>query len=63
MHKFINDQIPSVFSDLIKRLDHKYPTNFSQSSFHLKRYYLTPANPDMFLYHLYNMGTLKNPPK
>ena len=38
MHKFINNQIPSIFSDLIKRPDHKYPTNFSQSSFYLKRY-------------------------
>ena len=34
MHKFINNQIPSIFSDLIKRPDHKYPTNFSQSSFY-----------------------------
>ena len=38
MHKFINDQIPSIFSDLIKRPKHKYPTNFSQSTFYLKRY-------------------------
>ena len=34
MHKFINNQIPSIFSDLIKTSDHKYPTNFSQSSFY-----------------------------
>ena len=27
MHKFINNQIPSIFSDLIKLLDHKYPKN------------------------------------
>ena len=40
MHKFINNQNPSVFSDFIKRPDHKYPTNFSQSSFYLKRYSL-----------------------
>ena len=40
MHKFINNQIPSIFSDLIKILDHKYPTNFSQSRFYLKRYSL-----------------------
>ena len=38
MHQFINDQIPSIFSDLIKRPKHKYPTNFSQSRFYLKRY-------------------------
>ena len=29
MHKFINNQIPSIFSSLIKRPEHKYPTNFS----------------------------------
>ena len=29
MDKFINNQIPSIFSDLTKRPDHKYPTNFS----------------------------------
>ena len=40
MHKFINNQIPSIFSDFIKRPNHKYPTNFSQSSFYLKRYSL-----------------------
>ena len=38
MHKFVNNQIPSIFTDFIKRPDHKYPTNFSQSSFYLKRY-------------------------
>ena len=40
MHRVINNQIPSIFSDLIKRTDHKYPTNFSQSSFYLKKYSL-----------------------
>ena len=40
IHKFINNQIPSISSDIIKRPDHKYPTNFSQSSFKLKRYSL-----------------------
>ena len=38
MHKLINNQIPSIFNDLIKGLDHKYPINSSQSSFYLKRY-------------------------
>ena len=38
VHKFISNQIPSIFSDLIERPGHKYPTNFSQSSFYLKRY-------------------------
>ena len=36
MHTFFNNQIPSMFSDFIKRPDHKYPANFSQSSFYLK---------------------------
>ena len=40
MHKFINNQIPSIFSDLIKRPDHKYPTDFLQSNFYWKRYSL-----------------------
>ena len=40
MHKYINNQIPSIFSDIIKRVDHKFPTNFSQSSCYLKRYSL-----------------------
>ena len=40
MHEFINNQITSIFSDLLKRPDHKYPKNFSQSSFYLKRYSL-----------------------
>ena len=31
MHKFSNNQIPSIFSHLIKRTEHKYPTNVSQS--------------------------------
>ena len=40
MHKFINNHIPSIFSDPIKRPDHKYLTNSSQSSFYLKSYSL-----------------------
>ena len=44
MHKFINNQIPSIFSDFIKRPNHKYPTVFSQSSFYLKRYSLSSKN-------------------
>ena len=40
MHKFISNQIPSIFSDIIKRPDYKYPTNFSQSGSYLKRYSL-----------------------
>ena len=37
MHKFVNNQIPSIFSHFIKRPDHIYPTNFSQSSIYLKK--------------------------
>ena len=40
MHKFINNQIPSISSDLMERSDHNYPRNFSQSAFCLKRYSL-----------------------
>ena len=40
MHKFNNNQIQSIVSDLIKRPDHKHPTNFSQSSFYFKIYSL-----------------------
>ena len=40
MHKFINNQIPSIFSDFIKIPDRKHPTNFPQSSFYLIRYSL-----------------------
>ena len=40
MHRLINNRIPSILSDLIKRPDHKYPINFSQSSFYLKSYSL-----------------------
>ena len=40
MHKFINNQIPSISSDLMERSDHNYPRNFSQSAFCLKKYSL-----------------------
>ena len=33
MHKFINNQIPSIFSDFIKRPNHKYPTTFQSPVF------------------------------
>ena len=38
MQKFINNQIPSILNDLIKRTDHKYPTNYPTNSIYLKRY-------------------------
>ena len=40
MHKFINNQIQSISGDPIKRPDHEYSANFSQSIFYLKRYSL-----------------------
>ena len=33
MHDFINNQIPTKFSNFIKRPEHKYPKRFSQPSF------------------------------
>ena len=36
MHKFNNQETPRIFNDLIKKLVHKYPTNFSKSNFCLK---------------------------
>ena len=33
MHDFINNQIPTKFSNFIKRPEHKYPKKFSQPSF------------------------------
>ena len=51
MHKFINNQIPSILSDLIKRPDHNYLTNFYQSNFYLKRYSLNSTK-----YYIYICG-------
>ena len=49
MHKFINNQIPSIFSDLIKKSVRKYPTNFSQSRFYFKRYSLNSAKYSIYI--------------
>ena len=49
MHKFVNNQISSIFSHLIKRLDYKYLTNFSQSRFYLKRYSLNSTKYSIFI--------------
>ena len=52
MHKFINNQILSIFSDFIKGPDHKSPTNFSHPSFYWKRHSLNSTNiifPFMYL--------------
>ena len=37
MHKCIDNQIPSIINDFIKRPDHKHSANFLQSSFYLNR--------------------------
>ena len=36
MHKFNNQETPRIFNDLIKKLVHKYPTNFLKSNFCFK---------------------------
>ena len=37
MHKFSNQETRRIFNDMIKKTPvHKYPTNFSKSSFCLK---------------------------
>ena len=36
MHKFNNQETPRIFNDLIKKLVHKYPTNFLKLNFCLK---------------------------
>ena len=36
MHKFNHQGTPRIFNDLIKKLVHKYQTNFSKSNFCLK---------------------------
>ena len=40
MHKLNNDKTPKVFNDIIKRPEHRYPTNFSNLNFSLKSYAL-----------------------
>ena len=36
MHKVNNQETPKTFNDLKKTPVHKYPTNFSKSTFYLK---------------------------
>ena len=40
MFKLNTNQAPSIFSDLIKKPDHKYPTKFSENCFSLKHFSL-----------------------
>ena len=36
MYKLNTNQVPSIFNDLIKKPEHKYPTKFSKICFSLK---------------------------
>ena len=38
MHKFNNNQVPSIFYDITKKPQYKYPTKFSSNSFCIKKY-------------------------
>ena len=38
MHKFNNNQVPSIFCDIIKKPQYKYPTKFSSDSFYIRKY-------------------------
>ena len=40
MHKFNNNETPKVFNNIIKRPEHRHPTNFSSLNFSLKSYSL-----------------------
>ena len=40
MHKFNSNETPKVFNNIIKRPEHRYPTNFSSLNFSLKSYIL-----------------------
>ena len=40
MNKFNNSETPKVFNNIIKRPEHRYPTNFSSLNFSLKSYSL-----------------------
>ena len=40
-HKLKNNQTPLIFSDIMKKTNHKYPSNFSKTYYSLKQYSLT----------------------
>ena len=44
MHKVNNQEKPRIYNNLIKKLVHKYPTNFSKSNFCLKYVSLNITN-------------------
>ena len=44
MHKVKNQEKPRIYNNLIKKLVHKYPTNFSKSNFCLKYVSLNITN-------------------
>ena len=41
MHRLKNDNIPQIFTELIKKPKHKYPTKFSKSSYTTKSFSLS----------------------
>ena len=41
MHWLKNDNIPKIFTELIKKPKHKYPTKFSKNSYTSKSFSLT----------------------
>ena len=40
MHKLKNDDVPKIFTELIKKLKHNYPTRFSKSSYTSESFFL-----------------------
>ena len=41
MHRLKNDNIPKIFTELMKKPKHKYPTNFSKNSYATKSFSLS----------------------
>ena len=48
MHKVNNQEKPRIYNNMIKKLVHKYPTNFSKSNFCLKYVSLNITNNSVF---------------
>ena len=53
MHKVNNQEMSSIFNDLIKRLVNKYLTNFSKSNFCLKTKILHKEEKDLESYSVF----------
>ena len=41
MHKLKNDDVPNIFTELIKKLKHNYPTRFSKNSYTSESFFLS----------------------